>query len=249
MTLQEIFDQLTHGELSQISIGGAEQGKIDKKNYAAIINHINLALSTIYKRFSLKQGRVLLGLVPGKTRYEIHNKFAQSNVDSEELVKYLRDSQDPYRNDLLKIERVLTEDGHDLVLNDETTPYALLTPNYKTLLVPLDIVERKQGLPDELKTGVLDLVYRANHHKLILKDEWGVDYFDELEVELPDAYLEALLYFVASRINNPIGMTNEFHAGNSYSAKYEQECARLEMLNLEVDQGYQNTRLRAGGWV
>ena len=68
-------------------------------------------------------------------------------------------------------------------------------------------------------------------------------------MELPDAYLEALLYFVASRINNPIGMTNEFHAGNSYAAKYEQECARLEMLNLEVDQGYQNTRLRAGGWV
>lgn len=249
MNIQEIFDQLTHGELSQISIGGGEQGKVDKSNYAAVINHINLALTALYKRFNLKSGRLRLEMVPGKTQYQIHSRFAQSNLDSVETTKYLLDTSDPFKDDLLKIEQVLSENGTDMVLNDGSYQYSLVTPNYRTLSVPEGIVERKADLPEDYKTSTLDLVYRANHHKLILKDEWGIDYFDELEVDLPDAYLEALLYFIASRVNNPIGMTNEFHAGNSYAAKYEQECARLEMQNLQVDRGHQNTRLRAGGWV
>jgi hypothetical protein len=57
------------------------------------------------------------------------------------------------------------------------------------------------------------------------------------------------LYFVASRVHNPIGMTNEFHAGNSYAAKYEQACMLLDMKNLQVDQGSENTKLRDRGFV
>lgn len=249
MTLQDIFDQLTHGELSQISIGGGEAGKISKDNYGAIINHLNLGLTAIYKRFNLKQGRIQLELVPGKSVYQISSKYSQSNQESMEPVRYLLDAGAPYKDDLLKIERVLTEENTELVLNDGAYLYSLLTPTHKTLSVPIDIVERKESLPDDLKTSKLTIFYRANHHKLSATDEWGVDVFDEIEVDLPDAYLEALLYFVASRVNNPIGMTNEFHAGNSYSAKYEQECARLEMLNYQTDQGQTSTRLRAGGWV
>ncbi len=66
---------------------------------------------------------------------------------------------------------------------------------------------------------------------------------------MPYSHLEPLLYYVASRINNPIGMANEFHAGNSYAAKYEKSCQELEMVNLRVDQGSQNTKLRQKGFV
>jgi len=68
-------------------------------------------------------------------------------------------------------------------------------------------------------------------------------------VQLPDSHLEALLFFVASRVNNPIGMTNEFNAGNSYAAKFEAACQALEEQGLQVDQDSQNTRLHRGGWV
>ena len=44
MTLQEIFDQLTYGELSQLSMGGSEAGIIDESNYSRILVHVNLGL-------------------------------------------------------------------------------------------------------------------------------------------------------------------------------------------------------------
>ena len=73
--------------------------------------------------------------------------------------------------------------------------------------------------------------------------------WNETEIELPYSHLEALLYFIASRVHNPIGMANEFHAGNSWAAKYEHECVRLEQLNLRVDQGEDNTNFCRNGWI
>lgn len=58
-----------------------------------------------------------------------------------------------------------------------------------------------------------------------------------------------LLYYVASRVHNSIGMTGEFNAGNNYSAKYEMSCQQLEQMNLRVDQDSQNSKLQRGSWV
>ena len=229
MTLQEIFNQLMVGELSQISIGGSEAGEISKANYPRLVPHITLGLTALYKRFTLKEGEVTIRLLPGISKYSI-----DSNGDT---VFVSDPTEEDFADDLLKIERVTDAMGTDIPLNERNNPYSAITPS-RTMLV----------LPKMWKDGVvpetLTINYRANHPAIR-----NVTRPANVNIELPDSYLEALLYFVASRINNPIGMTNEFHAGNSYAAKYEQECARLEMLNLEVDQGYQNTRLRAGGWV
>ena len=46
-TLQEILDNLTHGDLSHVSIGGAELGFIADKNYPKIVNCINNALTAL----------------------------------------------------------------------------------------------------------------------------------------------------------------------------------------------------------
>lgn len=43
MNLKEIFDQLTYGELSQISIGGGAAGQIRPEDYAKLVAHTNLA--------------------------------------------------------------------------------------------------------------------------------------------------------------------------------------------------------------
>lgn len=55
MTLQEIFDQLAYGEFRTLSVG--EDG-IQPKSYASMINHINLGLNALYKRFPLKRVRL-----------------------------------------------------------------------------------------------------------------------------------------------------------------------------------------------
>lgn len=247
MKLMEVFNQLTYGELSQISLGGAEQGEINLTNYDKVVAHINLGLTALYKRFPLKEGRLTVELQQGRLTYPLSTAYAVSNTASLEPVKYILDSDTSFKGDIHKVEGVFTSIGYELGLNDQANPYAVMTPSAQVLSVPATIVANGMDLPEYLKTSTLSVVYRANHP--IIDVNAGAFDPETYEVELPYSHLEPLLLYVASRVNNPIGMTNEFHAGNSYAAKYEQACQQLEQLNLRVDQGSQYNRLESKGWV
>tara|TARA_R110000823_G_scaffold311393_1_gene436860 strand:+ start:1781 stop:2521 length:741 start_codon:yes stop_codon:yes gene_type:complete len=246
MTLQEVFDQLTYGELAQLNIGGAGTGVINGTNYTRVLSHVSLGLTSLYKRFALKEGRLIVQLDPSISTYSLSGKFAATNTRSREPIKYLLDSaMQPFQDDLLKVEQVLTDLGFEMAVNDRSNPLSVMTPAATTLRVPLPVVLRSKDLPEQLKTETLEVVYRANHFKIAAED---VDP-EMVLLELPDAYQEALLYFVASRVNNPIGMSNEFDASSNYSVKYEQACQQLELQNLQVDQGSAGNKLYDRGWV
>lgn len=141
-------------------------------------------------------------------------------------------------DDLLKIERVYDAVGREWALNDEGNILACRTLSTQVLQVPAELL----GV-----NGFIRVAYRANHPRIVA--EYGYIDPENTNLELPYSHMQALLYFVASRVHNPIGMSNEFHAGNSYYAKYEAECMRLEVENLETDQGGHYNRLQANGWV
>lgn len=238
MTLQDIFDQLSHGELSQLSIGGEAAGEITLTNYAKVLSHISLGLTALYTRFNLKEGRATLRLKPGKLVYKL---------DSNEDVYFLVNSDgEEFADDILKITQVITQDDMELELNDRSNIYSCHTPSARVLRLPMDLTGFSETVPEAIRTDTLTVVYRANHP--LIRVGSGVFTPSKVSMELPDSHLEALLMYVASRVNNPIGMSNEFHAGNSYYAKFETACQLLEQQNLQVDQGEQNTRLQRGGW-
>ena len=248
MKLKEIFDQLTHGELSQLSIGGAEAGAIDPANYGRVLSHVNMGLTALYKRFPLKESRLTIELQTGMTTYPINSNFAVNSRRSRESVRFIKDlAVEPFKDDIHKIERVYTSTGYEMGLNDETDPFSVFTPSATVLRVPALVVAGSVDLPDELKTETLEVVYRANHPIIVQ----GIGLFepDRIDVELPYSHLEALLFYVASRVHTPTGMTNETNMGNTYYQKYEASCQQLEISNLRVDQGSQNSRLYRNGWV
>jgi hypothetical protein len=248
MKLKEIFDQLTHGELSQLSIGGAEAGAIAPTNYGKVLSHVNMGLTALYKRFPLKEGRLTVELQTGMTTYPINSNFAVNNRRSRESVRFIQDSAvEPFKDDIHKIERVYTSTGYEMGLNNETDPFSVFTPSATVLRGPALVVAGSVDLPDELKTETLEVVYRANHPIIVQ----GIGLFepDRIDVELPYSHLEALLFYVASRVHTPTGMTNETNMGNTYYQKYEASCQQLEVSNLRVDQGSQNGRLYRNGWV
>lgn len=247
MKLSEIFTQLSYGELSQMAIGGSGSGIIDDANYDKLVSSINLGLAALHTRFPIRHGEFVLDMVTDQVNYPIHLKYCASNTTSTELVKYILDSDSPYPNDLMKIERVLTDGGVVLPLNDEADTYSLSTPSLSTLRVPIDIVNCIATTPTEYLTDTLTVQYRAAHP--YLTPGIGMYRAETVEIDLPYQYLEALCYFVASRVNNPMGMTNEFHSGNSYAAKYEMACAALERDNIRVDQVSQPDRIGRNGWV
>lgn len=240
MTLQEIFDQLTYGELSQLSIGGGEAGAITPANYGKIVAHVNLGLTALYKRFPLKENQVTIGLSKGVLVYSL-----DSNGDVN-FVKGGEDGED-FSDDILKIERVVTSLDADLPLNDGANPLSCFTPNATVLRVPALIVDKSPTLADEYKTDTLKIVYRANHPRIIKTTVFNPN---SVVVELPPSHLEPLLLYVASRVHTPMGAGQfEGLAGNNYYTKYEASCQAIEISNLKVDQDSQSTRLRDNGWV
>jgi hypothetical protein len=236
MRLQEIFNQLTHGEFSMLSIGGQAQGEINESNYPRVVDHVNLGLTALFKRFNLKKGELKLQMQEDHLLYRLRSEFAVNNLDSTELVRYIIDTVDaPFEDDIIKVESVVGSIFGELPLNDAAAIYSVTTP--KALLL---------RVPEILDTQMLTLTYQANHPKLVVDADFNPH---TLEVDLPETHLEALLFYVASRVNNPIGMANEFHAGNSYAAKYEMACQELEGKGLQIDRTEQYDKIRRNGWV
>ncbi len=248
MTLQDIFDALSAGELSQISIGGQAAGVINKENRAKLLPHINMGLTALFKRFRLKEGELIIQLEAGRTRYPLTGEFSQS-AGGFSGTPFILDSDNPFVDDLLKVEEVYAESGKQFPLNDAAHLYSVKTPQTKVLTVPADVVTKSMSLPDDFKTDTLRVVYRANHTEVTFDPKVDYSYVDGSELELPDSHLEALLYFVASRVNNPMGMTNEFHAGNTYYTKYEQACQELDNQGMQADLVGTNIKARLNGWV
>lgn len=238
MKLSEVFSQLTYGELSQLNLGGSEAGAIEAANYPQVVAHVNMGLLALYKRFNLKENRLLFTLEAGKTSYPLNS--------NEDVLFVTGSGEEEFADDILKVERVYTAAGFEMALNDLEDVYSCMTPSNSLLRVPAAIAAQSIDLPDKLKTPTLSVVYRAKHPMIVATASFNPA---RIELELPYTHLEPLLLYVASRVHNPIGMTNEFHAGNSYAAKYEQACQQLEVQNLRVDQVSQSNRLQRNGWV
>lgn len=246
MKLAEIFQQLSYGELSQISLGSGTTGEINESNYDKILIHINLGLTTLFKRFNLREGSIKVELSPSINVYPLRTAYAESNASSLEPVKFIKDVGNTFVGDIHKVEKVRTSEGLDLLLNKENSSLSLTTPRMDVLYIPTVIASQADSIPEWMKTDYVDVIYRANHPQIVNSGNFLPETY---EVELPYSHLEALLLFVASRVNNPIGLNNEFNAGNTYAAKFEAECQRLEQLNLAIDIDHQNDRLVMNGWV
>ena len=250
MTLQDLYEQLAFNELSNLHlVVEGEVGVLKPEFQKAILSHANLGLNALYKRFLLKEGELTLRLIDGITSYTLTEDFAENSLSSIEDIQYIEDSEDfPFTGDIIKIERVYTDSGYELGLNDLGNSLSLRTSSMNTLVVPKLIVDKDEKLPSHLKTDRLRVVYRADHPKLVYKE----DNFrpDRINIELPYSHIEALTYFIASRVHNPLGMEENFHAGNSYAAKYERVCQALEANNFRIDSEDQtNSRLHRNGWV
>lgn len=169
---------------------------------------------------------------------ELHKRFLLREGRTQIfVVPGLRD-YDVAADDIHKIERVYAE-GQELALNQLGNPDSLHTIGYRTLSLPMGLV-----------TPVLEVVYRADHPVLSARDAAQAP--DRVEINLPRTHLEALLYYVASRIFNPMGADGgraEFHEGNNYAAKFEQACRVLENGGYQISQEAEKTRFEKNGWV
>ena len=250
MQLQTIFDALTFGELSNLGMGGLELGGVQTTRYKQVVNHINLGMTALHKRFNLKEEILTLALQPGLTQYILKDTHAVSGFSSISPRTILDSTAKPFQNNIVKIVSVTTDSGFEMALNNGADLYSVFTPSFNILNIPIELVTAPQpaDFPTDLITTMLKVAYQAN--AIPITEDNGLDDPEGTEVELPDSYLMALLYFVGNRANTPTGAgQNEANLGGIYYKKFLDECKRIEDDGLDVDQGAQSTRLKAKGWV
>lgn len=235
MFLSEILEQLEHGELSQLAMGGDEIHALANCNLPNVLPHINLGLAELYKRFPLRIEDVVVNQYDQIQTYYLDRKYARTNTKSKEPIKYIHDSEfQPFTGNVNKIEFIYDELGEELFLNDDTEYWSLFTPTYNSILVPW---------PE--KANQMIVHYRASHPRIMLED---LDPETE-DVYLPPGYLEPLLFYIAARIFTGTNTDGQISEGNNYMQKFEQSCAKITDLNLMNNDNTSNIKLDKAGWV
>ena len=234
MFLSDIFEQLTQGELSQLYVGKVDEQGIQVCDYPKIVPHVNLAVTELHKRFLLKSGEVVVQQYDQIQRYYLKSKYAQTNLESDEPIKYIMDSPyQPFEDDVLRIEKVINELGEELFINDQTEYWTINTPSFNSIQVPY---------PE--KENQMIITYRANAPKILIPNLVP----EEQEVDIPSYLLEPLLFYVGSRAFGSMNSDNNAE-GNNYVAKFEKSCLKISELGLDNEDNTANVRLDSAGWV
>ena len=247
MKLKYILQQLTVGEFSQISFGSAP-GVIDEKSYDAIMTHLNLGLNALYKRFKIKEGFVNVKLDKDVDVYELHSRHSLLSPSLPGVPKYLLDTPSArFTNNANKIERIVSVKGAEFPFNVPGNKFSFNLLSLNSFKVPAALFDEQSSLEEKYKGDVITVYYRVGHTPLMDRTIFVEP--EVTEIDIPDIYVEALLYFIASRVHNPIGISKEFHEGNNYAAKYEAECQRLEAKGLQMNESFEMSRFTRNGWV
>lgn len=265
-TLKDIFENLAYGELQQAAVGlllaqdiGPQSDIINMddpeyieraRNEDKVVRHVNMALTALHTRFWLASREVIIQQYDHIQQYWLDKKYAQTNNLSTEPLRYIMDSIfDPFQDDCLKIEEVHDEGGETLFLNDLTEPWSVFTPTYNSIQVPYP-----------MWCNTLVAHYRANHPKVSLYKDVLIGPFqaktdksqklrpEEVEIFIPEGFMEPLLFYVAHRVFGALNVDNNAE-GNNYLQKYEASCQRLEQSGLQITPHYGNEKLDKAGWV
>ncbi|MCZ3125909.1 hypothetical protein NYZ29_17295 [Acinetobacter baumannii] len=240
MKLSDIFDQLAYGELSQLAL--VADGEIIPKDVNRIIAQVNMGLAELHKRFMLKRKTLTLQALDDVIRYPLLSKYAESKGAE---LPYILDKDEPFSDDIIEILSVHDENGRELALNthqamrNEYSVPEVFTPAFNILRFAEDPV------------GKYTVTYKAGHPQLAkITDVQGFDP-SKVDIELPMTHLEALLFYIASRVITPINgtMNGAPQEGMNYAQRFEQACMLLLQQGLDVEESRESSRFVRNGFV
>lgn len=254
MKLIELFSLLGASEIFTYEMTDPDTGDVLPRHRRRIVQLINLGLIDLHSRFNIREDTLVLNVDPGITRYILDPKNNLSvNTDG-----YIDDSSFPFLGNLIEILRVQLPTGRIITLNqsqthvqrrdgvyahDNTSVSNLLisTPTFNELLFAYTPTQ-----------GQYYVSYKGGALRLPMDDVENLD-ATTTEVILPDVFINALCYFVASKVYNPAGAESVarsmFHEGNNWTAKYHEEVSRLKSDMSGNKVAIEMTSFQRGGWV
>lgn len=233
MKLDELFEQLGFGELSQHKVSSS--GIIIPSEYPAVISHINRALTALHSRFPLSHKELNLIQFEGITDYHFDTKYSVSAEDPSVTDKYIYDTVErPFLDDLIRIESAYDSLGYNIPLNDEAKTASWFTPTNDMVQIPC---------PSE--GAIATIMYRANHAKL---ESNPVDP-SIINIDIPACLEGALGAHIASRAFVSLGNQTSAQLSSFYAQLYKSEIQQVERLNLlQSSTDSSNYKFVMGGW-
>jgi len=209
--VEEFFERLSVGELSNLALSNEGSGTIVEDKRPQIISFTNEGLRKIFGRLPLKEGEVIIKQEDHITDYILHSDYAQTNINAPiNRSLYIQDSDaEPFTNDVLRILSVHKECGYEFTLNDKGTCHSLFTPKNDHLQIPN---------PEEGE--LLSIIYQAKHERLTAGNL-------QQEIVMPSALETALQAYVAYKVYSAMN-------GQEATMKASEHLANYEANILEV---------------
>lgn len=211
MKLDDILDSLASSELANLNF--VENGDIVEAKIPKIVGAINLGLTKLYTRFKLKKGFIDVGITPNTLAYELSTANVVSVGNPTGYI-----TTEDFTGDVIEILNIKDSAGCSVSFDGSGVVVLLKTNLFKF-----------KTAPEEVDTFTIE--YSALPTKLVYVNDTNID------VELTDMYLPALLMFIGSRFASPVGISFDANRSSmdiNYLQQYEAECQRLEMLGLDV---------------
>ncbi len=231
MQLNDLFNMLAYGELSNHHMASAGDGTLALAKQPQIVHFANEALVRLYTKFILKEKDCIVELQEGNTLYRLSPEYSTTGFDNLLVdAPYIRDTvDDPFLDDVLKVLAVHTNYGGQRPLNDANNCWSVNTPTFKTLQV--NMVRSNE---------VLAVTYQAKH---VILD--GTNQ----EIELPSSLHGALTAFIAYKVYFNMNTPESQTVSQGHLTMFNSICAdttEADALNLSIS-GV-NTRFNLGGW-
>ena len=231
MLLNELYNMLAYGELSNHHMASAGDGTLLEAKRPQIVHFANEALTRLYTKFVLKEKSCIVELQEGNTLYRLLPEYSTIGFDNSLAdAPYIRDTvNDPFLDDVLKVLAVYTNYGGQRPLNDLNNCWSVNTPTFKTLQV--NMVRANE---------ILAVTYQAKH---VILD--GTNQ----EIELPSSLHGALTAFIAYKVYFNMNTPESQTVSQGHLAMFNSICAdttEADALNLSIS-GV-NTRFNLGGW-
>ena len=236
LKVAKLFGQLSHGELSNLSLAGEGDGTISIPAQPKVILAANDGLLDLFGRFTLKESNVLITLLEDITHYHLIPRFAENYTpiddEDDEPIRYIMDSPgERFEGDILRINKVFNSDGVRLPLNDTEALFSLFTPEYNILQVVQPVTDM-----------VLDIQYQARHAFLT----------GDLEqpIYIPEILEPVLRQYIAYKVFGDMNSQDSFKKAQQHLANYQIACQNTRDADLvNSSTSTSNTKFEKRGWV
>lgn len=221
--LDDFIENLTDIELSQHTFGTKDNlGNI--KKMPRLISLINQGIKKMHSTFLIKQGTAYVCVKPCCKRYLICHENSE----------YIRTEDSPLR--LIEVLQVISCDGRSVRLN--------ATHRRNPDMYPMETIEvwmpKYNVLEFNVCKGLFRVDFRRNGEEIPKPQYVNKWHMADYVIDLPDAYIDALTFYICSKLFTPSNPTEGYGAAYSpailYRAKFQEEVQRLKnMENFELE--------------